>query len=62
MEEINEKKIMWLVNSKKNKIYENMVWFRCVGIQEFIKKVENDNKIVAVIASGNNICFLLDDK
>lgn len=55
-----ENKVYWLVGSEENKPYDVTTWYRSVGIEKFVKKVEEENKIVGVIFSDNNIGFILD--
>lgn len=55
-----KEKVYWLADSQEDKPYEESTWYRCVGIQDFLEKVEKEHKIVAVVASGNNIGFILD--
>ena len=55
-------KVYWLVGSEENKPYGTSTWYRSVGIQEFIEKVEKEHDIAGVIFSGNNIGFVLDKK
>ena len=59
MEEI--KKVYWLIDSEEAKPYETQTFYRCVGIEEFVKKVEKENKIVGIIFEGNNLGFVLDE-
>lgn len=57
-----EKKVLWVVGSKEDKPYDITTWFRSVGIEEFVEKVEKEHNIVGVTFSGNNIGFVLDDR
>lgn len=52
-------KVYWLVGSEEDKPYETSTWYRSVGIQEFVEKVEKENTIVGIVFSGNNIGFVL---
>lgn len=55
-------KVYWLQDSEQDKPYTVTTWYRSVGIQEFVERVEaqkENNKIVGVIFSGNNIGFIL---
>jgi hypothetical protein len=54
-----EEKVYWLVNSKEDKPYQTTTWYRSVGIEDFVKKVEKNNEIVGVVFSDNNIGFIL---
>jgi hypothetical protein len=55
-------KVYWLVGSEENKKYETTTWFRCVGLEKFLDRVEEKNTIVAIIAEDNNIGFIVEDK
>jgi hypothetical protein len=55
-------KVYFLADSEEEKKYEITTWFRCVGIEKFLEKVEEENKIVGIIVSDNNIGFILDTK
>lgn len=55
-------KVYWLANSKTDVAYDTTTWYRSVGIQEFVERVEKDCKIVGVIFSGNDIGFVLDEQ
>lgn len=59
---ISKDKVYWLVDSKEDFPYETSTWYRSVGIEKFVKKVEENRKIVGVIFSDNNIGFVLDEK
>lgn len=54
-------KVYWLADSEENKPYPTATWYRSVGVQEFVEKVEKEHRIVGVIFSGNNIGFVLDN-
>ena len=57
-----KEKVYWLIGSEENKSYGTTTWYRCMGIENFIKKVEADNKkIVGVLFSENNLGFILED-
>jgi hypothetical protein len=58
---MEKEKVYWLVDSDENKPYKITTWYRCVKGQEFVEKVEKENKIVGIIFSDNNIGFILDD-
>ena len=62
MKEEKQDKVYWLVGSKEAKPYDTTTWYRCHKLQEFLELVEKKDKIVAIIASGNNIGFILDKK
>ena len=55
-------KTFWFVNSEENKKYETSTWYRCIGLQRFIQKVEKENEIVALTVDGNNIGFILNQQ
>lgn len=57
-----EEKVYWLRNSVEGKPYGKTTWYRCPGLQKFLDKVEEQNVIVGIVASGNNIGFILEDK
>lgn len=40
--------------------YSTTTWYQCHGIQKFVEKVQEENKIVGVIFSGNNLGFIID--
>ena len=56
-----ENKIYWFTNSEEDKKYRTTTWYRCVGLEQFLKLVEEKHKIVGMVSSGNNIGFILDD-
>jgi len=56
----NEEKVYWFTNSDENKPYAIQTWYRCMGIENFLNKVKEKNEIVGMIASGNNIGFVLE--
>jgi hypothetical protein len=63
----DKEKIYWFADSKIDNKYQRTTWFRCMGITQFIREVEKNNKIVALIIPDgeddrNNIGFILDDK
>jgi len=61
----NEEKsdiILYTIDSEENKPYTTTTWYRCVHVQEFVEKVQKENKIVGVVFSGNNLGFILDEK
>jgi hypothetical protein len=58
-------KVYWFMDSEANKKYPITTWYRCMGITQFIRKVEKENKIVGLIIPDgeddrNNIGFILD--
>lgn len=55
-------KVFWLASAVENKPYDKSTWYRCPGIQEFVKKVEETKSIVAVVFSGNNVGFIIEEK
>jgi hypothetical protein len=55
-------KIYWLANSEQDKKYDTTTWYRCVGIEKFLAKVEEKAEIVAFIMDDNNIGFVLSPK
>lgn len=62
MQEERKEIVKWLVNSQENVVYDEATFYRCVGIQDFIEKVEKENEIVGVTFSGNNLGFILSPK
>lgn len=58
----NTDKVYFFADSEEGKQYETTTWYRCVGLHEFLEKVEKEHKIVGMVASGNNIGFILDKK
>lgn len=62
-EEKNKEKVYWLADSQTDKEYKITVWYRCVGVEDFVKLVESKgNKVVGIIFSDNNLGFVLDQK
>lgn len=61
-EENREDRVMWLVGSEENKPYQTTTWLRCTRVQDFVERVEKENKIVGVVFSDNNLGFILDEK
>ena len=60
-------KVYWFTNSKTDKKYTSFTWYRSMGITQFIRDVEKENKIVALIIPDgeddrNNIGFILEKK
>ena len=53
--------VKFLEDAEIGKEYKTTTWFRCMNIQDFVEKVEKDNKIVGVIFSGNNLGFIIDE-
>ena len=57
---------------RENKIYQLRVegveeaglstWYRCPGIEDFVKRVEKEHVIIGVMFEGNNLGFLLGNK
>jgi len=60
---MNEKeKVYWLADVDEDKLYILSTWYRCPGIQDFVERVEADNKvIVGVVFEGNNLGFVLEE-
>ena len=63
----DKQKVYWFVDSKEDKPYKTTTWYRCMGITQFIRDVEKESKIVALIIPDgeddrNNIGFILEDK
>lgn len=54
--------VKFLEDAEIGKEYKTTTWYRSVGIQDFVEKVEKDNKIVGVIFSDNNIGFIIDEQ
>ena len=59
---MKEDKVYWLESSSEDKVYDTTTWYRCVGIEEFVERVEEKKRIVAIIVSDNNVGFILDHK
>lgn len=57
-----EDKVFWLESSIRGKPYGQSTWYRCSGIQEFVKRVEESKVIVGVVFSGNNLGFIIEEK
>lgn len=57
-----KEKIYWLVGSEEDKPYQSTTWVRCMGIQNFVERVEQEKKIVGIVCSDNNLGFILEDK
>lgn len=57
-----EDRVLWLESAEENKPYAKSTWYRCPGIQEFVKKVEETKTIIAVVFSGNNLGFIIEEK
>ena len=55
-------RVLWLESDVENKHYDRTTWYRCVGVQKFVKKVEETKTIVAVVFSGNNLGFIIEEK
>jgi len=60
--EITMEKVYWFINSKEGEAYDAVAYYRCHGIEEFIKKVEETKEIVGLVVSGNNIGFIIKEK
>lgn len=54
--------IKWFVDSEEDKPYHTTTWYRCAGIENFVKDVEKTHKIVGITFEDNNIGFILDDE
>ena len=55
-------KVHWLVGSEEDAPYKTTTWYRCMGVEDFAKRVEEEEQIVGIVFSGNNIGFILKDK
>ncbi len=56
-----DKKVFWLADSEEGMQYNKSTYYRCVGIEDFVKKVEDGgNKIVGITFSDNNLGFILE--
>jgi len=55
-------RVYWLINSEQDVKYDKTTWYRCVGIENFIKRTEEKFEIVGVLAEENNLGFVLKDK
>jgi hypothetical protein len=49
-------------DAKEGKPYDKVAYYRCVGIEDFIKKVKEKSNIVGITLEGNNLGFIVDDK
>lgn len=58
----NKDLVIWTTSSKKNVEYHLTTWFRCAGIEEFIKKVNKTHIIMGITFSGNNLGFIVEEK
>ena len=54
-------KVYWLINSKENEPYPCSTWYRCMGIEEFVKKVEEKHEIVGLLFEKNNLGFVIKE-
>ena len=59
---MKKNKVYWLINSEEDKPYNESTFYRCVGIEKFIKLVEKKDKIVGLTFEDNIIGFVLDKK
>lgn len=59
---MSEDKVYWLPGSIKGKSYGKSTWYRCSGIENFVKRVEQEKVIVGIVFSGHNIGFIVDEK
>lgn len=57
-----EEKVYWLIGSEEDKPYSITTWYRCFGVQDFVEKVEEKNRIVGIILSDNNLGFILEER
>ncbi len=56
-------RVYWLASSEENIPYDSTTWYRCIGIEKFVKSVEEKmGEIVGVIFSDNNLGFIVDIK
>lgn len=55
-------KVFWLEGAVIGKPYGKSTWYRCSGVQEFVKRVEETETIVAIVFSGNNLGFIVEEK
>ena len=46
----------------ERKKYDKVAYYRCVGIEAFIKKIKEKSNIVGITLEGNNLGFIVDDK
>lgn len=61
-----DEKIYWFADCEPDKKYDRTTWYRCMSITQFIRDIEKNNKIVALIIPNgkddrNNIGFILGD-
>lgn len=64
---VEQEKVYFFANSEEGKEYKTTTWYRCMGITQFIRDIEKENKIVGLIIPNgeddrNNIGFILDIK
>lgn len=53
--------MFWLADSEEGMQYNKSTYYRCVGIEDFVKKVEDGgSKIVGITFSDNNLGFILE--
>lgn len=57
-----EEKVYWLEDAPIDEPLTSSTYYRSIGIEDFIKKVEVENQICGITFSGNNIGFILKDK
>jgi hypothetical protein len=61
-EEKEKRKVFWLDNAEMGKEYTNVVWYRCVGGENFIKEIEESGeRIVGIDFHDNNVGFIIDN-
>lgn len=56
------KDIYWMLDSEQNKLYEKSTYLRVMKIEEFVKKVEKEHKIVGITFEDNLLGFILDKR
>lgn len=61
-QEQEEEKVYWLIGAEEAKVYDRTTWYRCVGIENFVKRVEKENQIVGIIFHRNNLGFIIAAK
>lgn len=53
--------VIWSTESKEDQPYSKTTWFRCMKVEEFVRKISETDKIMGVVFEGNNIGFILDE-
>lgn len=61
-EEERQDIVKFFESAEIGKEYRATTWYRSVKIQDFVERVEEENEIVGVIFSGNNIGFIIEKR